>query len=261
MPTRERNGTVQSIDRALSLLEALGQSGAEVGIAALSKRVGLHVSTTHRILGTLIERGYARQNPDTGQYALGSKAVQLAESYLGQVDLRRIVRPTLERITAESGETANLVILDGREALYLDKVESAQNLRIFSRIGHRAPLYCTAVGKVLMAARTKDEVEALLGRGTLEPLTAATITSRPLLRRELEKVREQGFALDCEECEEGACCIAVPLTNARGRVDAAISVSGPSVRVTKKRMEELIPLMREVSMQVSAALGWNPVGG
>jgi len=261
MTGHERNGTVQSIARALSLLEALGQSGAEIGIAALSKRVGLHVSTTHRILGTLIERGYARQNPDTGQYALGAKAVQLAESYLGQMDLRRLVRPVLERISAESGETANLVILDGREALYLDKVESPQNLRIFSRIGHRAPLYCTAVGKVLLAARPRAEVDVLVGQGALEPLTASTITSRATLRRELEKVREQGFALDYEECEEGACCIAVPLTNARGRVEAAISVSGPSVRVTKERMEELIPLMREVSKQVSAALGWVPVGG
>ncbi|HSB79992.1 MAG TPA: IclR family transcriptional regulator [Candidatus Methylomirabilis sp.] len=259
--THERGGTVQSVERALTLLEALGDCRGEVGIANLSKRVGLHVSTVHRILGTLLERGYARQNPETGRYALGAKTFHLAESYLGQMDLRRLVRPALERLSRETEETANLVILDGGEALYLDKVESPQNLRIFSRIGHRVPLHCSAVGKVLLASRAQKEVEALLGRRPLESLTRSTISCRIQLRRELEKVREQGFALDCEECEEGACCIAVPLKDAQGRVEASLSVSGPSVRLTPKRMEELIPLMRQVAHEVSSQLGCNSPEG
>jgi IclR family KDG regulon transcriptional repressor len=180
--THDGSGTVQSIERALSLLEALEDSRGEVGIAELSKRVGLHVSTAHRILATLVARGYARQNPETGRYALGAKALHLAESYLGQMDLRRVVRPVLERLSQETGETANLVILDRREALYLDKVESPQSLRIFSRIGHRAPLHCTAVGKVLLAYRSKAQVDALLGRGPLERLTRHTITSVSQIR-------------------------------------------------------------------------------
>ena len=262
---RQRNGerqgeTVQSVVRALTLLDALGDSRGEVGVADLSKRVGFHVSTAHRLLATLVAHGYARQNPDTGRYALGAKAYHLAESYLGQMDLRRVVRPVLERLTQETGETANLVILDGREALYLDKVESPQSLRIFSRIGRRAPLYCTAVGKVLLASRSWREVDALLGRGPLEALTRSTITARSQLRRELEKVQEQGFGLDIEECEEGACCIAVPLTNAEGRVEASLSVSGPSVRLSSKRMGELIPLMRQMAQEVSSQLGWSSPG-
>ena len=262
---RRRNGerqgeTVQSVVRALTLLDALGDSRGEVGVAELSKRVGFHVSTAHRLLATLVAHGYARQNPDTGRYALGAKAYHLAEAYLGQMDLRRVVRPVLERLTQETGETANLVILDGREALYLDKVESPQSLRIFSRIGRRAPLYCTAVGKVLLASRSRKEVDALLGRGLLEPLTRSTIASRSLLRRELEKVREQGFALDREECEEGASCIAVPLRSAESHVEASLSVSGPSVRLTSKRMEELIPLMCQMAQEVSSQLGWSGPG-
>ena len=254
----ERQGeTVQSVVRALTLLEALADSRGEVGIADLSKRVGYHVSTTHRLLATLLLQGYARQNPETGRYALGAKAFHLAESYLGQMDLRRVVRPVLERLSQQTGETANLVILDGREALYLDKVESPQSLRIFSRIGRRAPLYCTAVGKVLLAPRSRAEVDALLGSGPLEALTPSTITSRSQLRRELEKVLEQGFALDLEECEEGACCIAVPLVDAQGRVEASLSVSGPAVRVTPRRMEELIPVMRQAAGEVSTQLGWS----
>jgi DNA-binding IclR family transcriptional regulator len=255
--THEGGGTVQSIERALSLLEALEDSRGEVGIAELSKRVALHVSTAHRILATLVARGYARQNPETGRYALGAKALHLAESYLGQMDLRRVVRPVLERLTQETGETANLVILDRREALYLDKVESPQSLRIFSRIGRRAPLHCTAVGKVLLADRPKAQVDALLGRGPLERLTRHTITSAGQVRRELEKVRDQGFALDREECEEGACCIAVPIRNAQGDVEAALGISAPTTRLTPRRMEELVPIMLRTGRQVSAQLGFS----
>jgi IclR family acetate operon transcriptional repressor len=255
--THNGSGTVQSIDRALSLLEALEDSRGEVGIAELSKRVGLHVSTAHRILATLVARGYARQSPETSRYALGAKALHLAESYLGQMDLRRLVRPILERLSQESGETTNLVILDRQEALYLDKVESPQSLRIFSRIGRRAPLHCTAAGKVLLAYRSKVQVEALLGPGPLERLTRHTITSVSHVRRELEKVREHGFALDREECEEGACCIAVPVRNAQGEVEAALGISAPTTRLTPRRTEELIPIMLGRGQEASAQLGFT----
>ncbi len=261
MTPRARNGesgaAVQSVTRALSLLEALGASGGELGIAELSRRVSLHVSTTHRILSTLIGRGYARQNAETGRYALGAGALHLAEAYLGQMDLRRLARPVLERLSRGSDETASLVILDGREALYLDKVESPRSLRIFSRIGHRAPLHCTAAGKVLLAYRTKAEVEALLGKGPLEALTRHTITSPSQLRRELEKARLQGYARDQEECEDETRCLAVPVRNARGGVEAALSVSAPAVRLTLRRQETLIPLLLKSGREVSAQLGFD----
>lgn len=250
-------GEVQSIVRALTLLEALADQHSDIGIAELSRRVGLHVSTTHRILGTLVNRGYARQSPENGRYGLGAKAFHIAESYLGQLDLRRLVRPVLERLSRETGETANLVILDGREALYLDKVESPQSLRIFSRIGRRAPLYCTAVGKVLLAYRTEEEVDSLLGRHPLEPLTRATITSRRQVQQELEKVQEQGFALDMEECEQGASCIAVPVRNSRGEPVAAIGVSGPSIRMDAQRIQDLVPVVVRFGAEVSEQLGFH----
>jgi len=257
----QAGGTVQSIERALTLMEALGQCRGEVGIAELSKRVGLHVSTTHRLLATLVARGYARQNPENGRYALGAKALHLAESYLGQLDLRSIARPTLEWLSQETGETANLVILDGREALYLDKAESPQSLRIFSRIGRRAPLHCTAVGKVLLAGRSKAEVNSLLGRGPLERLTRNTITSVSQVRRELEKVQGQGFALDREECEAAASCIAAPVRNARGETIAAVGISGPTIRLHARRIEELVPRVVQAGRQVSEQLGYHSSGG
>ncbi len=250
-------GGVQSIARALTLLEALADQHTDIGIAELSRRVGLHVSTAHRILGTLVHRGYARQNPESGRYGLGAKAFHIAEAYLGQLDLRRLVRPVLERLSRGTGETANLVILDGREALYVDKVESPRSLRIFSRIGHRAPLHCTAVGKILLAYLPKDEMAALLGNRTLEALTRATITSRRQLQQELEKVREQGFALDMEECEHGACCIAVPVRSSRGEILGAIGISGPSIRMDAQRIQELVPAVMRFGSEASEQLGFH----
>jgi len=249
--------TVQSVVRALTLLDALGDSRDEVGVADLSKQVGFHVSTTHRLLATLIAQGYARQNPETGRYALGAKAFHLAESYLGQLDLRRAVRPTLERLSHETGETANLVILEGGEALYLDKVESPQSLRIFSRIGRRAPLHCTAAGKVLLASHSRQKVDALLGQGPLEALTRSTITSRSQLRGELEKIYEQGFALDIEECEAGASCIAAPVRNAQGETVAALGISGPSVRMDAQRIQELVPRVVQLARHAADQLGFR----
>jgi len=249
--------TVQSVVRALTLLDALGDSRDEVGVADLSKQVGFHVSTTHRLLATLIAQGYARQNPETGRYALGAKAFHLAESYLGQLDLRRAVRPTLERLSHETGETANLVILEGGEALYLDKVESPQSLRIFSRIGRRAPLHCTAAGKVLLASHSRQKVDALLGQRPLEALTRSTITSRSQLRGELEKIYEQGFALDIEECEAGASCIAAPVRNAQGETVAALGISGPSVRMDAQRIQELVPRVVRLAQYAADQLGFR----
>jgi len=252
----ERQGeTVQSVARALTLLDALGDSRGEVGVAELSKQVGFHVSTAHRLLATLIAQGYARQNPETGRYGLGAKAFHLAESYLSQLDLRRIVHPLLERLSRDTGETVNLVILDGRETLYLDKVESPQSLRIFSRIGRRAPLHCTAAGKVLLADHSWPDVRRLLGTDPLERFTAKTIRSLEVLRRDLETVRAAGVALDREECEEGATCIAVPVRNARGETVAALSISGPTLRMHSGRLRELTPLVAEMGREASARLG------
>jgi DNA-binding IclR family transcriptional regulator len=252
----ERQGeTVQSVARALTLLDALGDSRGEVGIAELSKQVGFHVSTAHRLLATLIAQGYARQNPETGRYGLGAKAFHLAEAYLGQMDLRRIVHPVLERLTRETGETANLVILDGRETLYLDKVESPQSLRIFSRIGRRAPLHCTAAGKVLLAGRSWSDVRRMLGGDSLERFTPRTILSLEDLRRELEGVRTVGVALDREECEEGATCIAAPVRNARAETVAAMSISGPTLRMHAERIRELVPVVMGMGREASKRLG------
>jgi DNA-binding IclR family transcriptional regulator len=257
---RQRGGNanvVSSVVRALSLLDALAAQGRAIGIAELSKRVRLHVSTVHRLLATLITRGYVRQDPETGKYALGLRTFVLGQAYLEHMDLRRAAQPALQRLAQRTGETANLVAMDREEAVYLDKAESTQSVRFFSRIGHRAPLYCTAVGKVLVADLPPEEREELLGRLTLTPLTRNTITDLGALRQELDRVAAQGYALDREECEEGASCLAAPLRDHTGRVVAALGISAPTVRLTAAKREQLIPLLVEEGRGLSQELGYQ----
>jgi DNA-binding IclR family transcriptional regulator len=228
-----------------------------MGVVDLGRRVQLHVSTVHRLLATLIAGGYVQQDPETGRYALSGKIHQLAQASLGWRDLRRVSRPHLERVAKVSGETANLVVLERGEACYLDKVESPQSLKFLTKIGHRAPLYCTAVGKVLLSHLREEEAEEFLSRVILVPHTRNTILSRSQLRRELRKVAAQGFAVDLEECEKGASCLAVPIRDHTGRVVAALGISGPRVRMTDRRISELVPVMVEEGRRVSAGLGYQ----
>lgn len=260
MVRRQRAGNtnvVSSVVRALSLLDAMAAQGRAIGIADLSKRVRLHVSTVHRLLATLITRGYVRQDPETGKYALGLRTFVLGQAYLEHMDLRRAAQPALQRLAQRMGETANLVAMDREEAVYLDRAESTQSVRFFSRIGHRAPLYCTAVGKVLLADLQPEEREEVLGRLTLTPLTRNTITDASALRQELDRVAAQGYALDREECEEGASCLAVPLRDHTGRVVAALGISAPTVRLTAAKREQLIPLLVEEGRSLSQELGYQ----
>lgn len=263
MATERRKGRtprVHSVLRALTLLDVLALEGREMGVLELSRRVELHVSTVHRLLGTLMAGAYVRQDPETGRYALSGKIHQLAQASLGWLDPRRVSRPHLERLAKVSGETANLVVLDKDEACYLEKVEGPQSLKFLTKIGHRAPLYCTAVGKVLLAHLPPEEVEEYLTRVTLTPQTRNTITALPQLRRELKKVADQGFAVDREECEEGVSCLAVPMRDLTARVVAALGISGPTVRLPERRLAELIPVMLQEGGRASAGLGY-PGGG
>ncbi|MFQ5882551.1 MAG: IclR family transcriptional regulator [Candidatus Methylomirabilales bacterium] len=261
MVSRERRkgrpARVHAVLRALKLLDVLAQEGREMGVVELSRGVQLHVSTVHRLLGTLMAGEYVQQDSETGRYGLSRKIHQLAQASLGGMDLRRVTRPHLERIAKVSGETANLVVLDKDEACYLDKVESQQSLTFLTKIGHRAPLHCTAVGKVFLAHLPEEERDEILNRITLLPHTRNTITSLPQLRRELKKTVVQEFAVDREECEEGASCLAVPIRDYTGRVVAAAGISGPSVRLTDRRVSELVSFMLEEGRRVSAGLGYR----
>ena len=249
--------TVQSVERSLDILEALAEMG-EAGIAQLSARVGLHASTVHRLLSTLIGRGYVRQNPETGRYLLGLKPLDVARAIRNHLDLRMEALPILRELMRRSGETANLAVLDDHHIVYLEQVSSpGWMLRMFVQVGARAPLHTTASGKVLMAHLPEPELRQLLSSYELIPYASRTIVDMGVLLSELEEVRRKGYATDHGEHEEGVSCIAAPVRDYSGRVVAAISISGPWIRITPEREPDLVPLVVEACARLSAALGYR----
>ena len=196
-PKRPRR-SVQSVDRALDLLEALVAADGEVSITALAARTGLHVSTVHRLLSTLLRRGYVRQNNETSRYYAGAKLATLGEGRSRYGELRLRARPILRAITEATRETANLVVLDDLAAVYIETVPSPQVVRLFTAVGNRVPLHATGAGKCLLAALPAAKRDALLDRLELRSFTPHTIVDRAVLQRALDEARERGFVIDDE---------------------------------------------------------------
>lgn len=253
MATKVARRSVQSVDRALDLLEALATSEGEISITSLANRTSLHVSTVHRLLTTLLRRGYVRQNPETSRYFTGAKLATLAEGRSRFNELRLRARPVLRSLTEQTRETANLVVLDDVMAVYIETVPSPQVVRMFTTLGNRVPLHATGAGKALLAALVPDRRDALIDRIDLRAHTARTIVDKASLRRALEEVRERGYAIDDEEYDEGVRCVAVAVGPA-GAPLAAISVSAPASRMTRQRCAELAPLLRRAATELSEAL-------
>jgi IclR family transcriptional regulator, KDG regulon repressor len=247
--------TVQSVDRALGILETLADIRKEISVGDLATRVNLHISTTHRLLSALMARGYVRQNPNTGKYSLGLKALEVGNAVHYQRDLRTEGQSTLLRLAEETGETTNIAVLDQGQAVYVDQVESDKTVRMFVKIGARVPVHCSAVGKVLIAYLSDQEIEQMVKQRGMARFTDNTITEVEGLRTELEIVRRQGFAIDNAEREPGVRCVAAPIFDAANRVVAAISISGPSLRVSETNVNDLAEQARVAGLEVSSRLG------
>ena len=252
---------VQSLDRALDILEALAAASGEIGVSDLSERVGLHVSTVHRLLSVLVSRGYARQNAPSGRYALGSHLLRLATGAVngGNFDVRLEARSTLQELAAASGETVNLVLLIDEQVVYVDQVLSQHRVHMFTQTGTRAPLYCTACGKSLLAYRRPDELDRYLHGEELRPQTPNTITTAAAMRAELARIRERGYAIDHGETELEVQCVAAPVFDHTGSASAAISISGPASRFDLERIERVAPSLVRAAAALSARLGYTGV--
>lgn len=251
---------VQSLDRALDVLEALADAEGEISLSQLTERIGLPLGTVHRLLGSLVARGYAAQDRDTRLYGPGPRLLEVAARAAGnrRFSLGRISRPVLQRLTEATEETSNLVVLQADEGVYSEQVSSPRLVRMFTEVGQRVPLYCTGGGKAILSGLSPDQFEAYLEHNSLRSFTPRTITSAEQLREELETARRQGFALDDEERELGVCCVAAPIFDRFGRCIAALSISGPAARITIERARALGPLVREAAAECSAQLGYRP---
>ena len=251
------NYPIKVLDKSLSVLELLLQQGSAMNMTEISEKLGFYPSTTHRILDTLKHWGYVEQDSHTQKYQLGLKALELGMAKLHQMDLVREATPYLKELVNQCNETVHLGVLEEGEVLYLAKEESSQTIRMISYVGKRAPLHCTALGKVLLAYLSAEERKKILGEKVLPRLTENTITDKRELEKKLSKVREQGFALDREENEKNVRCIAAPIRNHQGRVIAALSISSPTFRLDKNVQNNLKEALLETSKKISKRLGYN----
>jgi len=251
------NYPIKVLDKSLSVLELLLQKGSPMNMTELSKKLGFYTSTIHRILDTLKHWGYVEQDPHTQKYQLGLKALELGMAKLYQMDLIREATPYLKKLVNQCNETVHLGVLEAGEVLYLAKEESSQTIRMCSYVGRRAPLHCTGLGKVLLAHLTEKERKKILGEKVIPRLTKNTLTDKKELEKELDKVREQGFALDREENEKDVRCVAAPIRNYQGEVIAALSISSPAFRIDKNIQNNLKNALIETSEKISKRLGYN----
>ena len=245
------NDGVQSVERALELLEALADPGEARGVSELARATGLPVATIHRLLATMVSRGYVRQDTSSHKYTLGSHLIRLGEA--AARDFAQFARPYLAELMEASGETANLAVLEDGQVAYVAQVPSRHHrVRMFTEVGRRVHPHTSGVGKVVLAFRPRAEVEALLARAGLPRRTPRTITDPARLLAELDTVARQGYAIDSGEEEVGVRCLAVPVFGVGGSV-AAMSVSAPEGRLQDRDIERVLPEMLRISAALSAA--------
>lgn len=254
------SGSVQSVDRALTILKLLAADG-ELGVTEIAGLLGVHKSTASRLLGTLETHGLAEQLPDRGRYRLGVGVLRLAGATRSRLDIVRESRPITVPLAADLGETVNVVILSGTETLYLDQVAGTSALQIHNWIGQRNPVHATANGRVLLAHASPAEAEAVLGAavtssGRLRALTTRTITDREALVASLAVVRRDGYAVAVDELEVGLTAVAAPVRGLDGAVVASISVSGPSFRIEPSRIPGVISAVKAAAAAVSERMGF-----
>jgi IclR family acetate operon transcriptional repressor len=249
--------TVQAFDRALAILDAFTPERSALGVSEIARITGLSRSTVHRLLVTLRRHELVQQLPDTKNYTLGPHLLRLAQVAFSNVNLKTIAKEVMEQLRSRCDETVGLhTRLDPTTRTVLDQAESSQALRrTYTEIGLPIPIYQGAPGKVLLAHSPPELQEEVIA-GRLEAATPRTITDPNKLRAELGRTRKNGYALSFEERVVGTSTVAVPIANHTGAVVAALSVSGPSSRLSRKRLLGLVPLASEAAIAISTKLGY-----
>jgi len=249
----KETGAIQVIERMANILDAMAAYDRPVTLKYLAERTGLHASTAHRILNTLLQVGYAERT-GTGHYRLGVKLLQLGNRVQQHVDLRREALPVMEALRNLVGETVNLTVQENDEVVYIERVASTRNMRVELVIGGRAPLHVTAVGKLFLAEAGPEACRAYAARTGLPAFTRHSIRDPAKLCSLVARGAADGYARDREETEEGVACIGVPVRDASGRMVAGLSISAPIDRLR----ESWIPSIQAAGIRLSERLGYYP---
>ncbi|MFE5818904.1 IclR family transcriptional regulator [Streptomyces sp. NPDC056479] len=246
---------MQSVDRAISVLEILAQRG-EAGVSEVAGEIDVHKSTAFRLLGALEARGLVEQAGERGKYRLGFGIVRLAGAVTGRIDITQQGRPVCERLAEELGETVNIAVMQEHYAINLYQVRGPGAVTAQNWVGQLTPLHATSSGKILLAHLPTKERTAVLTAAGMKKVTPHTITAKTKLEKNLADARERGYAFTLDELEIGLHAMAAPVRDRDGEVIAALSASGPAYRLTEERLHELSPMLLKGAQEISHRMGY-----
>jgi DNA-binding IclR family transcriptional regulator len=246
-----------AVERALAMLEAVAQAAEGLSNAEISRKLEIPKSSASYILRTLETQGYLTRNSETGKYRVGLKVLSLSRGALTGIDVREVALPIMRHLMEKTNLTCHLAILDGPDAVYIEKVEPTGFIRMDTWVGRRMRVHATSVGKALVAHIPQERLEKILAERGMEKRTPKTITSVPRLLKDLEKVREHGYAVDDEENNMGARCVGAPIFNQDGRIEASIGLSGTTNQVNPHTMPRILEHLKDAARHVSMQLGFR----
>jgi len=249
--------SVKALEKSLLILEILANSGGEIDLSTLTRHTQIPKSTLLRLLNTLKNHNFVLQDSQSRRFRLGWALIHLGKAAEQSFNLIQIVHPFMEDLASQTGETVSLVLLDGDHAIYVDQVVSSSIIRGHPPIGTPLHLHCTASGKVLLSAFSSQEFESFIGRTQLVKKTEKSIVNPLVLQEEIRRIQKQGYAFDDEETEIGGRCVAAPVFNKQGHIEASVSIVGPSTRIRQSDLVSIATVVKRVADQASAALGFE----
>jgi DNA-binding IclR family transcriptional regulator len=245
-----------AVERALTMLEVVAQAQEGLSNAEISRQLGIPKSSASYILRTLETRGYLGRD-ETGKYRVGLKILSLSRGALGGLDIRGVALPVMRRLMQQTGLTCHLAVLDGAEAVYIEKVEPEGFIRMDTWVGRRMRVHATSVGKAIVAHISQEDLEEILKKSGMEKRTPKTITTPARLLKELEKVRNQGYAVDDEENNLGARCVAAPIFDGSGAILASVGLSGTTQQVSPQTMPRILDALKDAARHISMGMGFR----
>jgi len=246
-----------AVERALAMLEAVAPEPDGLSNAEISRKLNIPKSSASYILRTLEARSYLTRDEESGKYRVGLKILSLSRGALSGLDVRGVAQPIMRHLMQQTGLTCHLAILDGPDAVYIEKVEPEGFIRMDTWVGRRMRVHATSVGKAMAAHIPQEQLEHLLHKSGMEKRTVKTITTMPRLLKELEKVRAQGYAVDDEENNIGARCVAAPVFGERGAIEAALGLSGTTQQVSAQTMPRIIEALKDSARHISMGMGYR----
>jgi len=255
--SQKSSSHVQSVERALILIEALAEEKYGISLTELAKKVGWPKSTVHGLISTLRNYHYVEQSPTTGCYKMGVRLFELGNVVSRTWDINAVAKPHMQSLSSELGELVQLATENKGDVLYIDKVDSNHIMRIVSEVGGRLPMHCSGLGKVLLAYKSDSEVNRIISNKGMCRMTSKTIVTLPQLKKELNEIRKRGYGLDNQEVMEHLRCVAAPIFDGNNQVLYAISISGLYTGFQGEYLKKIIRLILKASQSISYDMGYR----